>query len=145
MGGKVKKGFTLVEVLVALAIMSVIGLTITGLYATITSYAGRRNEMNNLKYTLHNIHEYYLADPENWESNYFELYEVDFSGLDYSDQIIYYNRDFNRVLFNESKYVIHYEYSYQDNEASLIIKKIIREDVELDKNIDFGNWIKREP
>ncbi len=138
-----KKGFTLVEVIVALTIMSIIGLMIVSVYATITNYGGKRNEKNNLKYAIHNIHECYLADPENWEINYFELYDLDFESLYFPEQVIYFNKDFRKISVFESQYAIYYDFDYTDEIYSLIITKIIRENTEIDNMIELGKWIKR--
>lgn len=144
-----KKGFTLIEVITSIAIMAVVGIFITTIYVTITKYGGKRNETNNIKLVLNNIHESYLNDPENWESNYFDLYDLDFSQTDYQEQVIYYKNGFQEVSFTETTLRIFYEYigpiSEDNNKYSLTILKIMRNETELDKEIYLGEWIKRTP
>ena len=141
----VNKGYTLVEVIVALAIMAIVGLMTTSLYLSITGYRTRKNELSNIKNNIHNIHEVYLSDPKNWESVYYGIH-----GMPKSDfykngsKVLYYSQHFANLVDYETNYAIYY--TYDDDESSktyqLTIDRITRKDKSLDSNINFGRWVK---
>ncbi len=141
------KGYTLVEVIVALAIMAIVGLMTTSLYLSITGYRTRKNELSNIKNNIHNIHEVYLSDPENWESVYYEIHGIsdfDENGI----KVLYYSQHFANLVDYETNYAIYYTYvvyydeSRQTYEYELTIDRITRKDKSLDSNINFGRWVK---
>lgn len=141
----VNKGYTLVEVIVALAIMAIVGLMTTSLYLSITGYRTRKNEISNIKNNIHNIHEVYLSDPENWESVYYGIHgmpESDFyeNGI----KVLYYSQHFANLVDYETNYAIYYTYYYDESSKTyqLTIDRITRKDKSLDSNINFGRWVK---
>ena len=142
----VNKGYTLVEVIVALAIMAIVGLMTTSLYLSITGYRTRKNELSNIKNNIHNIHEVYLSDPENWESVYYNKIH----GMPKSDfyengsKVLYYSQHFANLVDYETNYAIYYTYSYDKSSQTyqLTIDRITRKDKSLDSNINFGRWVK---
>ncbi len=137
------KGYTLVEVIVALAIMAIVGLMTTSLYLSITGYRTRKNEISNIKNNIHNIHEVYLSDPENWESVYYEIHGIsdfDENGI----KVLYYSQHFANLVNYETNYAIYYTYDYDESSKTyqLMIDRITRKDKSLDSNINFGRWVK---
>lgn len=141
----VNKGYTLVEVIVALAIMAIVGLMTTSLYLSITGYRTRKNEISNIKNNIHNIHEVYLSDPENWESVYYGIHGMpksDFYGS--GSKVLYYSQHFSNLVDYETNYAIYYTYYYDDSSQTyqLTIDRITRKDKSLDSNINFGRWVK---
>jgi len=141
----VNKGYTLVEVIVALAIMAIVGLMTTSLYLSITGYRTRKNELSNIKNNIHNIHEVYLSDPENWESVYYGIHGMPKSDFyENGSKVLYYSQHFANLVDYETNYAIYY--TYDDDESSktyqLTIDRITRKDKSLDSNINFGRWVK---
>lgn len=141
------KGYTLVEVIVALAIMAIVGLMTTSLYLSITGYRTRKNEISNIKNNIHNIHEVYLSDPENWESVYYGIHGMPKSDFyENGSKVLYYSQHFANLVDYETNYAIYYYYTYYYDESSqiyqLTIDRITRKDKSLDSNINFGRWVK---
>lgn len=141
----VNKGYTLVEVIVALAIMAIVGLMTTSLYLSITGYRTRKNELSNIKNNIHNIHEVYLSDPENWESVYYGIHGMPISDFyENGSKVLYYSQHFANLVDYETNYAIYYTYSYDESSQTyqLMIDRITRKDKSLDSNINFGRWVK---
>lgn len=141
----VNKGYTLVEVIVALAIMAIVGLMTTSLYLSITGYRTRKNELSNIKNNIHNIHEVYLSDPENWESVYYGIHGMPISDFyENGSKVLYYSQHFANLVDYETNYAIYYTYSYDESSQTyqLTIDRITRKDKSLDSNINFGRWVK---
>ena len=143
----VNKGYTLVEVIVALAIMAIVGLMTTSLYLSITGYRTRKNEISNIKNNIHNIHEVYLSDPENWESVYYGIHGMpksDFYENGSGSKVLYYSQHFANLVDYETNYAIYYTYYYDESSQTyqLTIDRITRKDKSLDSNINFGRWVK---
>lgn len=139
------KGYTLVEVIVALAIMAIVGLMTTSLYLSITGYRTRKNELSNIKNNIHNIHEVYLSDPENWESVYYGIHGMPKSDFyENGSKVLYYSQHFANLVNYETNYAIYYTYSYDESSQTyqLMIDRITRKDKSLDSNINFGRWVK---
>lgn len=141
----VNKGYTLVEVIVALAIMAIVGLMTTSLYLSITGYRTRKNEISNIKNNIHNIHEVYLSDPENWESVYYGIHGMPKSDFyENGSKVLYYSQHFANLVDYETNYAIYYTYYYDGSSQTyqLTIDRITRKDKSLDSNINFGRWVK---
>lgn len=141
----VNKGYTLVEVIVALAIMAIVGLMTTSLYLSITGYRTRKNELSNIKNNIHNIHEVYLSDPENWESVYYGIHGMPKSDFyENGSKVLYYSQHFANLVDDETNYAIYYTYNYDESSQTyqLTIDRITRKDKSLDSNINFGRWVK---
>lgn len=141
----VNKGYTLVEVIVALAIMAIVGLMTTSLYLSITGYRTRKNELSNIKNNIHNIHEVYLSDPENWESVYYGIHGMPKSDFyENGSKVLYYSQHFANLVDYETNYAIYYTYDYDESSKTyqLTIDRITRKDKSLDSNINFGRWVK---
>lgn len=141
----VNKGYTLVEVIVALAIMAIVGLMTTSLYLSITGYRTRKNEISNIKNNIHNIHEVYLSDPENWESVYYGIHGMPKSDFyENGSKVLYYSQHFVNLVDYETNYAIYYTYYYDESSQTyqLTIDRITRKDKSLDSNINFGRWVK---
>ena len=141
----VNKGYTLVEVIVALAIMAIVGLMTTSLYLSITGYRTRKNEISNIKNNIYNIHEVYLSDPENWESVYYEIHGVPKSDFyENGSKVLYYSQHFANLVDYETNYAIYYTYDYDESSQTyqLMIDRITRKDKSLDSTINFGRWVK---
>lgn len=139
------KGYTLVEVIVALAIMAIVGLMTTSLYLSITGYRTRKNEISNIKNNIHNIHEVYLSDPENWESVYYGIHGMPKSDFyENGSKVLYYSQHFANLVDYETNYAIYYTYDYDESSKTyqLMIDRITRKDKSLDSNINFGRWVK---
>lgn len=141
----VNKGYTLVEVIVALAIMAIVGLMTTSLYLSITGYRTRKNEISNIKNNIHNIHEVYLSDPEDWESVYYGIHGMAKSDFyENGSKVLYYSQHFANLVDYETNYAIYYTYYYDESSQTyqLTIDRITRKDKTLDSNINFGRWVK---
>ena len=139
----VNKGYTLIEVIVALAIMAIVGLMTTSLYLSITGYRTRKNEISNIKNNIHNIHEVYLSDPENWESVYYGIHGMPKSDFDENkSKVLYYSQHFANLVDYETNYAIYYTYDDSSQPYQLTIDRITRKDKSLDSNINFGRWVK---
>lgn len=141
----VNKGYTLVEVIVALAIMAIVGLMTTSLYLSITGYRTRKNEISNIKNNIYNIHEVYLSDPENWESVYYGIHGMPKSDFyESGSKVLYYSQHFANLVDYETNYAIYYTYDYDESSQTyqLTIERITRKDKSLDSNINFGRWVK---
>lgn len=139
------KGYTLVEVIVALAIMAIVGLMTTSLYLSITGYRTRKNEISNIKNNIYNIHEVYLSDPENWESVYYGIHGMPKSDFyESGSKVLYYSQHFANLVDYETNYAIYYTYDYDESSQTyqLTIERITRKDKSLDSNINFGRWVK---
>lgn len=139
------KGYTLVEVIVALAIMAIVGLMTTSLYLSITGYRTRKNELSNIKNNIHNIHEVYLSDPEKWESVYYGIHGMPKSDFhENGSKVLYYSQHFANLVDYETNYAIYYTYDYDKSSQTyqLTIDRITRKDKSLDSNINFGRWVK---
>lgn len=139
------KGYTLVEVIVALAIMAIVGLMTTSLYLSITGYRTRKNEISNIKNNIHNIHEVYLSDPENWESVYYGIHGMPKSDFyENGSKVLYYSQHFANLVDYETNYAFYYTYYYDEISQTyqLTIDRITRKDKSLDSNINFGRWVK---
>ncbi len=71
-----KKGFTLVEVLVALTIISILTLVVMQIYMTITKLEIESQEEDYARITIQNVHRSFIADPVTWETTLYESYGV---------------------------------------------------------------------
>lgn len=138
-----KKGFTLVEVIVSIAIMAIVGTMVSMVFVTISKYQSRKYETMHLQYHITQIHEVYLSDPLNWESVYFNLYGFNFEEIEYKDEnILYFNKDFTKIVNYVSNYQIKYTYSITDeNITNLVLTEIKRDDKVIDENINLGRFI----
>ncbi len=137
------RGFTLVEVVVSLVIISLVGLITTTLFISITGYQTRKNELNNIKNAIHNIHEVYLSDPKSWEERYYGIHGyaltsfVDNEGVN----ILYFTQHFESLDTRETRYAIYYEFTFADGIYRLQIVKVTKDNKIIDENIDLGRWV----
>lgn len=140
-----KKGFTLVEVVAALAVMAVVGLIISSIYISIIKYDVNKREKTELQTIVSNIHELYLADPENWQTGYYGLYGHYFPEPVMADeQRLAYDRDFHLVAGDEGFYTLYYDFAYNETEDvySLKITRIAKGDKDLLRDVNLGRWKK---
>ena len=142
---RMKKGFTLVEVVAALAVMAVVGLIISSIYISIMKYDINKKEKTELQAIISNIHELYLADPERWQSGYYELYGLAFPAPHIAaEQRLIFDRDFALLAGETGSYTLYYDYGYSEaaDVYSLKITRILKGDKELLGDINLGRWKK---
>ncbi|MDD4389022.1 MAG: hypothetical protein PHV87_07445, partial [Bacilli bacterium] len=87
----------------------------------------------------------YLADPENWQKEYYRSYNQYFAGpVIADDQRLIYDRDFSLITAGVGSYVLYYDYGYNDDDEVyvLTITKIVKGNKELVSDIYLGRWKK---
>lgn len=136
-----KKGFTLVEVIVTLAIMAIVGVMFTTVLVSVNTQTLRKNELNNIKSLIGNMHQSFLIEPKDWKETFLSNYEVD--SLDYKEGYIYLDKQFEKPLITTSNFYIRYEVLFDEvsNSYSLLIIEIIRDGYTIDSNINLGKMI----
>lgn len=107
-----KKGMTLVEVVVALAVLSASLLSILGIYSSVTNVLAKNKEKMYFQNICLEINDFYTKYGKNWGLYYF--------GDENTTQ--YYDGDFFIVdEEEEAKYKLNYEYSvvegFKENES----------------------------
>ena len=98
-----KKGFTLVEVIVTLAIMAIVGVMFTTVLVSVNTQTLRKNELNNIKSLIGNMHQSFLIEPKDWKETFLSNYEVD--SLDYKEGYIYLDKQFEKPLITTSNFL----------------------------------------
>lgn len=136
-----KKGFTLVEVIVSIAIMAIVGVMVSTIFVTLSKYESRKNEINNINSHLIQIHEIYLSEPTNWLSTYKSLYYLaEDLALRGDEDLIYYSKDFKEVVSYETEFYIKFDYKIENDITSLEILEIRRGTTLIGESINLGTF-----
>ena len=101
---KARKGLTLVEVVVAIAVFAVISVVLITTYVSLARVNARQEEYTRLDMASHDMMAYFDAYGESWDEEYFLGFAVD-------AKYGYLNSDFEPCSLNDKdmKYIIKYE------------------------------------
>ncbi len=116
-----KKGFTLVEIIVALAIISTLTLVVMQIYLTMTKLEIESQEEDYARTTIQNMHRLFVADPAGWEDAFY----VSYGHLEVTPPEVFvfrFDSQWNLLLPSETGvYTISYDYGLVDEDPPVAI------------------------
>lgn len=129
-----KKGLTLIEVLVTVVIASIIISSILVLLNFITSYQHKRENIWKANKLVENIHARYLSDPSFFDKDDCTLYFDDYLNdeVSQSDADFTVNYDIELVLNEVTNEPYYYEMTITD---------ILYRNVSLNLTFNLGRWV----
>lgn len=129
-----KKGLTLIEVLVTVVIASIIISSILVLLNFITSYQHKRENIWKANKLVENIHARYLSDPDSF-----------FAKADYT---LYFDDYLNEVSQSGADFTVNYDIELGVNEVTnepyyyeMTITDILYRNVSLNLTFNLGRWV----
>jgi prepilin-type N-terminal cleavage/methylation domain-containing protein len=124
-----KKGFTLVEIVISIALIAVVSLTVMQIYLAVERFEVRKEEEDYARVVVSDIHQSFIASPDGWETFY-----------DINNSSIYYDKDWNNVLPTETyAYRVNYDYAYDDvGIYTLEITAVVSSRRTILRNVDLG-------
>lgn len=124
-----RKGFTLVEIVVSIALIAVVSLTVMQIYLAVERFEVRKEEEDYARVVVSDIHQSFIASPDGWETFY-----------DTNNSSIYYDKDWNNVLPTETyAYRVNYNYAYDGVEIyTLEIDSVVSARRTILRNVDLG-------
>jgi prepilin-type N-terminal cleavage/methylation domain-containing protein len=132
-----KKGFTLVEIVISIALIAVVSLTVMQIYLAVERFEVRKEEEDYARVIVSNIHQSFIASPNKWQEAF---HGVDF--YETGDLSIYYDKDWNIVLPTETyAYRVNYLYVNVENGDeiyTLEITSVVSERRTILRNVDLG-------
>jgi prepilin-type N-terminal cleavage/methylation domain-containing protein len=126
-----KKGFTLVEIVISIALIAVVSLTVMQIYLAVERFEVRKEEEDYARVVVSDIHQSFIASPDGWETFY-----------DINNSSIYYDKDWNNVLPTETyAYRVNYLYvNFENGDEiyTLEITSVVSERRTILRNVDLG-------
>ncbi len=121
-----KKGFTILEVVISIAIISTILLSVLGVISLISSYQLKKEDAWRSHRLIENLHNQYLAEP-----TYFEI----------GEHTIYFDKNLNLVSIQEAYFHVTYKFSLSDGIYELEIQDIHTNIYKYKSKINLGKWV----
>jgi len=141
------RGFTLVEIIVALAIISTLTLVVMQIYLVTTKIEIEAQEEDQARIAIQNIHRAYVSDPVDWQETVYTSYGIPVPGT--LEQTFIYDSGWQLLdQGSDGAYVITYTYtSIYDAEAGLDVYDLEIDLVYSDKrtiftSIDLGRMVR---
>ena len=132
---KARKGLTLVEIIVAIAVFSIVSIAFFTSYVSMNKVVARQEEYTRFEMICYDINYYWDMYGQGLDEKYFQSTTVDGTA--------YFDKDFEpQSGSNKAVYQITFSYSGEDNNKALTIdkieklgsdKKVIVEDVKCGK------------
>jgi prepilin-type N-terminal cleavage/methylation domain-containing protein len=126
-----KKGFTLVEIVISIALIAVVSLTVMQIYLAVERFEVRKEEEDYARVVVSDIHQSFIASPDGWETFY-----------DINNSSIYYDKDWNNVHPTETyAYRVNYLYvNFENGDEiyTLEITSVVSERRTILRNVDLG-------
>jgi prepilin-type N-terminal cleavage/methylation domain-containing protein len=143
-----KKGFTLLEIIVAFALITVITATAFAIFFAIENVQRETEDKDQALIQIQNIHQLFVTDPTGWQGQYFIIYDVyenedslpENFNIPGEEKELYYDQNW-QLLENENgmSFGIVYDYLKDDtNVYTLYILEIYSKVDTLFTNIDLG-------
>lgn len=121
-----KRGFTLVEVVVSIAIIAILASTIYYILSFLNSYQIDKVDRWKAYKLVENVHAEYLNDPTSF----------------YDNQLLYFDKNLNETTENKAYFIMQYNISVQDDVYEMYIVKITRKNGSvLIDNVTLGKWV----
>ncbi len=135
---KTRKGITLVEVIVSIAVFTIISLALFSSIISMRKVVLRQEEYVRLEMVVHDINAYWDAYGDTWAEEYFEGNAIGKNG--------YLDSECKPTLNSNYHFIISFDTVEKPNgEKELVIKSIKSENHKyLDKNINCGVSRKNE-
>lgn len=117
---KGKKGFTLTEVLVSVAIAGILVVAVATVFIRYHRLENRYAVKENILTEIENIYEIFTGSPVDFETNLSDYYqrEIEFSKV---ETYLYYDGDFRKLSDSETGNYLVLAYSQKENLYSLKI------------------------
>lgn len=124
-----KKGFTLVEIVVSIALIAVVSLAVMQIYLAVERFEVRKEEEDYARVVVADIHQSFISSPAGWET----LYDV-------AGSSIYYDKNWNNVSPTEPyAYRVNYDYANDGVEIyTLKIDSVVSARRTILRNVDLG-------
>lgn len=144
---KARKGLTLVEIIVAIAVFSIVSIAFFTSYVSMNKVVARQEEYTRFEMICYDINYYWDMYSKDWDDKYFDTNISDGSNGTYT---AYFDKDFEPQNIikpnNDSVYKITFSYSGADNKSLTIDKieklgsdkKVIVEDVKCGEQWEKG-------
>jgi len=136
-----KKAFTLIEVIVSLALIAIVTTLVISLIIISSRVSDNESDKRNAWRIVHNIHQEYLFKPQNFENG--DLLDriseyIDEENSKYTNGYLYINHNFEYTDEENSKYTIELQVINNGKFLHLKIIKIKSNNKEILSNIDLG-------
>lgn len=140
---KARKGLTLVEIIVAIAVFSIVSIAFFTSYVSMNKVVARQEEYTRFEMICYDINYYWDMYDEGWDDAYFLPSGAQETPSGSQIFTAYFDKDFEpQSGSNKAVYQITFSYSGEDNNKALTIdkieklgsdKKVIVEDVKCGK------------
>jgi prepilin-type N-terminal cleavage/methylation domain-containing protein len=142
-----KKGFTLVEIVVALAIISTLTLVVMQIYLTTTKIEIESQEEDHARIVVQNIHTSFVSEPAGWRTAFYASYDVSVPAT-FEDVLVFDSEWHLLEQGTDGTYTVTYTYqSTYDTEAALDVYELSIDLVVSDRrtifaSIDLGRMVR---
>lgn len=134
-----RKGFTLVEIIVALAIISTLTLVVMQIYLTMTKLEIESQEEDYARTTIQNMHRLFVADPAGWEEAFYVSYGHP-EGTQPIGSVFRFDSQWNLLLpSGTGVYTISYDYETDETTYSVFVYNLSVALVLSEKRTIFGS------
>lgn len=135
---KTKKGLTLVEVLVSVAVFAVVTLALTSTYIGMRNLSRRQEQYVRLEMVCYDINYYWDAYGEEWATHYLKSNDVNEDVKKVGEEYhIFLNTEF-KPASGGSKYTYRVIYSIENNELIIKLVETSAKDRVYIKNLNCG-------
>ena len=117
---KARKGLTLVEIIVAIAVFSIVSIAFFTSYVSMNKVVARQEEYTRFEMICYDINYYWDMYHYEWDDKYFDTDISDDSNGTYT---AYFDKDF-KPQYNKDGAVYQITYTYSGDQ--LIIQKIVK-------------------
>jgi len=133
-----KRGFSLTEVIVSIAIVSIVVLAVSSTFLSVRRIERQKVARENLVSEIRNIYNIFSSEPNNFISLIDSIYDVEDPNKETTKITINYNSLFQPSETGENRIICNYSYSKVEDNNS------INYTLELEVQGSYQNYIKKE-
>jgi prepilin-type N-terminal cleavage/methylation domain-containing protein len=133
-----KRGFSLTEVIVSIAIVSIVVLAVSSTFLSVRRIERQKVARENLVSEIRNIYNIFSSEPNNFISLIDSIYDVEDLNKETTEITIKYNSLFQPSETGENRIICNYSYSKVEDNNS------INYTLELEVQGSYQNYIKKE-
>lgn len=133
-----KRGFSLTEVIVSIAIVSIVVLAVSSTFLSVRRIERQKVARENLVSEIRNIYNIFSSEPNNFISLIDSIYDVEGPNKETTEITIKYNSLFQPSETGENRIICNYSYSKVEDNNS------INYTLELEVQGSYQNYIKKE-
>lgn len=131
-----KRGFSLTEVIVSIAIVSIVVLAVSSTFLSVRRIERQKVARENLVSEIRNIYNIFSSEPNNFISLIDSIYDVEDLKKETTKITIYYNSLFQPSETGENRIICYYSKEEDNNSINYTL--------ELEVQGSYQNYIKKE-